>query len=270
MVRPTAWSATHPSRYRGFEQALGERPFVDDMRVPGMLHGAHGAERTPARQDATRLTPRRPWPCRALCGFLRQPMFPGQRGTGLNYPDLPIFVAVGETTCCVGDFLAMVVADTAFHARQAADKVKVDYKVLQPVTDPFAALEPGAPQVHAAGNLHVHDNLLESTAFSRGDVEAGFAASTHIDRADLYHATGRTSFSRAGGLPGAAPRRRRQSVLAEPGLHVRPETDRRVLNLPPEKVEIAAGCRAAEPLEPKKSSPSRRRRPWRRFCCSVR
>jgi hypothetical protein len=40
-----------------------------------------------------------------------------QRGTGLNYPDLPIFVAIGETTCCVGDFLAMVVADTAFHAR---------------------------------------------------------------------------------------------------------------------------------------------------------
>src|ERR1700676_2946393 len=29
-----------PSRYRGFEQALGERPFVDDMKVPGMLHGA--------------------------------------------------------------------------------------------------------------------------------------------------------------------------------------------------------------------------------------
>ena len=84
-------------------------------------------------------------------------MFPGERGTGLNYPDLPIFVAVGETTCCVGDFLAMVVADTAFHARQAADKVKVDYKVLEPVTDPFAAMEPGAPQVHAPGNLHVHD-----------------------------------------------------------------------------------------------------------------
>ena len=47
---------------------------------------------------------------------------PGQRGTGLAIPDLPIFVAVGETTCCVGDILALVVADTAFHARQAADK----------------------------------------------------------------------------------------------------------------------------------------------------
>jgi CO/xanthine dehydrogenase Mo-binding subunit len=74
----------------------------------------------------------------------------------------------------------MVVADTAFHARQAAAKVRVDYTVLEPVTDPFAALEPGAPQVHAPSNLHVHENLLDVTAFSRGDVSAAFATSAHI------------------------------------------------------------------------------------------
>jgi xanthine dehydrogenase molybdenum-binding subunit len=93
---------------------------------------------------------------------------------------LPIFVAAGETTCCVGDILALVVADTAFHARQAADKIRVDYEVYQPVTDPFAALGPDAPQVHAPGNLHVHPNLLDTTAFSRGDVDAALAASTHV------------------------------------------------------------------------------------------
>ena len=52
---------------------------------------------------------------------------PGFRGTGLNDPDQPVFVAEGEITCCVADFLAMVVADTQFHARQAAGKVRVDY-----------------------------------------------------------------------------------------------------------------------------------------------
>ncbi len=89
-------------------------------------------------------------------------------------------MAVGETTCCVGDIFALVVADTPFHAQRAAKKVRVDYEVLEPVTDPFEALEPGAPQVHAPGNLHVHPNLLERTAFSRGDVEAGFAQAAHI------------------------------------------------------------------------------------------
>ena len=168
-----------PSRYRGFEQALGERPFVDDMRVPGMLHGGMVLSEHPrAKVNTIDLAEAQAMP--GVVRILTAADIPGERGTGLNYPDLPVFVAVGETTCCVGDFLAMVVADTAFHARQAAGKVKVDYTVLEPVTDPLVALEPGAPQVHPPGNLWVHSNLLDTTAFSRGDVEAAFAQSTHI------------------------------------------------------------------------------------------
>jgi xanthine dehydrogenase molybdenum-binding subunit len=168
-----------PSRYRGFEQALGERPFVDDMSVPGMLHGGMVLSEHPrAKVNAIDLSAALAMP--GVVRIFTAADVPGGRGTGLNYPDLPIFVAVGETTCCVGDFLAMVVADTGFHARQAADKVKVDYTVLAPVTDPFAAMEPGAPQVHPPGNLWVHDNLLDTTAFSRGDMDAAFAESAHI------------------------------------------------------------------------------------------
>lgn len=168
-----------PSRYRGFEQALGERPFVDDMSVPGMLHGGMVLSEHPrAKVNAIDLSEAQAMP--GVVRIFTAADVPGERGTGLNYPDLPIFVAVGETTCCVGDFLAMVVADTAFHARKAADKVKVDYTVLEPVTDPFEAMKPGAPQVHPPGNLWVHDNILDTTAFSRGDVEAGFAQSAHI------------------------------------------------------------------------------------------
>jgi CO/xanthine dehydrogenase Mo-binding subunit len=168
-----------PSRYGGLEQALGERPFVDDMSAPGMLHGAMVLSDYPrAKVNAIDTSA-----ALAMPGVMRvftAADVPGQRGTGLNYPDLPIFVAVGETTCCVGDFLAMVVADTQFHARQAADKVKVDYTVLEPITDPFKAMEADSPKVHCEGNLWVHDNLLEKTAFSRGDVEAAFAKSAHI------------------------------------------------------------------------------------------
>ena len=168
-----------PSRYRGFEQALGERPFVDDMNVPGMLHAGMVLSPHPrAKVNAIDLSEAQTLP--GVVRIFTAADVPGKRGTGLNYPDLPIFVAVGETTCCVGDFLAMVVADTAFHARQAADKVKVHYTVLEPITDPFKAMEPGAPKVHPEGNLWVHDNILDTTAFSRGDVEAAFAQSAHI------------------------------------------------------------------------------------------
>jgi selenium-dependent xanthine dehydrogenase len=168
-----------PSKYRGFEQTLGERPFVDDMSVPGMLHGAMVLSDHPrAKVNRIDLSAAQAMP--GVVRIFTAADVPGRRGTGLNYPDLPIFVAIGETTCCVGDFLAMVVADTQFHARQAADKVRVDYTVLEPVTDPFKAMEPDSPKVHCEGNLWVHDNLLDKTAFSRGDVEAAFAQSAHI------------------------------------------------------------------------------------------
>lgn len=168
-----------PSRYLGLEQALGEKPFVDDLCVPGMLHAApllspHPRAKVLAIDTSNAL---------AMPGVERVVMasdVPGQRGTGLAIPDLPIFVAIGETTCCVGDILALVVADTAFHARQASEKIRVDYDVYPPVTDPFIALDPHAPQVHAPGNLDVRPNLLDTTAFSRGDVDAALATAAHI------------------------------------------------------------------------------------------
>ena len=48
----------------------------------------------------------------------------------------------------VGDAVAVVVAETLAQARDAAEKVKVDYGVLPAVADPAAAQKPGAPQIH--------------------------------------------------------------------------------------------------------------------------
>ena len=63
-------------RHGGLEQALGEMPFVDDMRVPGMLHGAmvlteHPRAKSP--EDSHRRTPRR---CPASSACSRPPTFP--------------------------------------------------------------------------------------------------------------------------------------------------------------------------------------------------
>ena len=168
------------ARVGGVEQVLGERPYVDDMRMPGMLHGAIVlAEHPRARVLAIHTEEAAKSP--GVVRILTARDVPGDRGTGLNVPDLPVFVAVGELTCCVGDFIAMVVADTQFHARQAAAKVKVDYEVLEPITDPFKALEPDAPRVHADDTFRPAPNVLDSpTKFGRGNVEAAFAEAAHV------------------------------------------------------------------------------------------
>jgi selenium-dependent xanthine dehydrogenase len=173
------------ARVGGIAQVLGERPYVDDMRMPGMLHGAMVLSEHPrarVRAIDTEVAAASPGVERI---FTARDV-PGERGAGLAVPDLPLFVAVGETTCCVGDFLAMVVADTQFHARQAAATVKVDYEVLEPITDPFKALEPGAPLVHSADTFRPAPNVIETpTKFGRGDVEAAFKTAAHIIEASF-------------------------------------------------------------------------------------
>ena len=169
------------ARQGGAEQTLGDKPFVDDMRVPGMLHGAMVLTEHPRARIVKIHTEE----AAAMPGVVRvftATDVPGFRGTGLNDPDQPVFVAEGEITCCVADFLAMVVADTQFHARQAASRVKVDYEIFEPLTDPFDAMKKGAPLVHPTDTFSPRSsNVLQPiTAFSRGDVEAALAKATHV------------------------------------------------------------------------------------------
>jgi selenium-dependent xanthine dehydrogenase len=169
------------ARQGGLDQTLGEAPFVNDLRVPGMLHGAMVLTEHPRAKVLKIHTEA----AAAMPGVVRvftAADVPGNRGTGLNDPDQPVFVAEGELTCCVADFLAMAVADTPFHARQAAAKVRVDYEVLEPITDMFAALAADAPLVHSADTFapRASNVLNPTTAFVRGDVDATLAASAHV------------------------------------------------------------------------------------------
>ncbi len=180
-VAATSGIGRSAARLGGVAQVLGEKAFIDDMRVPGMLHGAM----VPTEHPRARILKIDTSEAEQMPGVVRvftAKDVPGFRGTGMSDPDLPVFVAEGELTCCVADFLAMVVADTQWHARQAAKKVKIDYEVLEPLTDPFEALKPGAPLVHSEETFAPRpSNILEEpTSFTRGNVEEQFAKSDHV------------------------------------------------------------------------------------------
>ncbi|MFZ4478598.1 MAG: selenium-dependent xanthine dehydrogenase [Rhodoferax sp.] len=162
------------TRIGSTETVLGERPFVDDLKVPGMLHGALTLSAHPRarvlRIDTTR--------ARALAGVhavATAADVPGERWYGLLHSDWPGFVAIGEEVRCVGDVLAAVAAVDRHTAREAAKLVDVSYEVLPPVLDPQQALAAGALRVNPK-----HDNLLEHAVVRRGDVDAALAASAHV------------------------------------------------------------------------------------------
>src|SRR6266850_1726072 len=76
------------ARIGGIEQVLGERPYVDDMRAPGMLHGAMVLSEHPrARVLAIHTEAAAASPGVERIFTARD--VPGERGTGLAVPDLP-------------------------------------------------------------------------------------------------------------------------------------------------------------------------------------
>jgi carbon-monoxide dehydrogenase large subunit len=78
----------------------------------------------------------------------------------------------------VGDPVAMIVADTAEQARDAAEALSVDLEDLPPVLDMKAALAEGATKVHdeLASNLCYDWGFVED---NREAVNAAFAAAAH-------------------------------------------------------------------------------------------
>jgi xanthine dehydrogenase molybdenum-binding subunit len=161
------------ARYQGRELALGDKPYVNDLSAPGMLHGAlRFSDHPRARVLGIDAEPARAHP--GVVAVLLAGDVPGERVQGAITKDWPQLVAEGETTRYVGDVLAVVVAETRHAAREAAELVDVRYEVLEPVTDPFAALEPDSPLVHEGGNL------LSTSVVARGDVDAGLERSAHV------------------------------------------------------------------------------------------
>jgi xanthine dehydrogenase molybdenum-binding subunit len=160
-------------RYEGRALALGDKPFVGDLRAPDMLQGALRFAGVP-RAVVRRIDTTRAAAVPGVVAVITAADVPGRREQGLIVPDWPLLVAVGETTRYVGDVLAAVAAETRSAAVAAAALVDVELEPLPPVTDPFEALAADAPAIHPDGNL------VALSVVRRGDAEAALIAAAHV------------------------------------------------------------------------------------------
>ena len=172
-VERTGAIGSRTARYEARELALGERSFVNDLRAPGMLHGAIRFADHP-RALVRRIDTSRAAALPGVVAVVTWRDVPGKRRQGLIVDDWPLFVGEGETTRYVGDVLAAVAAETREAAREAAALIEVEYDVLEPVTDPFAALAADAPPLHDGGNL------VSLSVVRRGDVDAALASAAFV------------------------------------------------------------------------------------------
>ncbi len=84
----------------------------------------------------------------------------------------------------VGDHVAVVIAETLAQARDASEKIVVDYTELPAVVDPAKAAQAGQSQVHDAApnntcyNWHLGDKAA---------ADAAFASAAHVTKLDLVN-----------------------------------------------------------------------------------
>ncbi len=106
----------------------------------------------------------------------------GRNGTDLIIPHRPT-LALGFVRY-VGEPIALVVAETAVQAQDAAEALVVDYEELPAVFDAKEAIVPGAPLVHdgVPGNL-----ALDFVGGDEAATAAAFAKAAHVVKLDAYH-----------------------------------------------------------------------------------
>lgn len=84
----------------------------------------------------------------------------------------------------VGDHVAVVIADSLAHARDAAERVMVDYAVLPAVTDTATAADPGQQQIHDVAPRNVCFNWPFGDKVA---VDAAFASAHKVARLDIVN-----------------------------------------------------------------------------------
>lgn len=149
----------------------------------GALHGAFVRSPVPAGEirsieappDATVLTAASFPGARAICARLDRPDF-----VALETP-----VLACDAVRHQGEPVALVVAGSRAEAEDLAERVFVDIEPTRPVTDAVAAIDPGAPPVHAGLDMAMGNNVVLDARFATDNVDSAFASADQVVELDI-------------------------------------------------------------------------------------
>jgi aerobic carbon-monoxide dehydrogenase large subunit len=172
----------------------GEARFIDDIRLPDMLHAAFvrspyahakvgridksaalalpGVHAVLIFDDLPDTVRERPLPLLVPHPALKQPFLP--------------FALVKDEVRYAGEPVACVIADNRYIAEDAAQLVDIEYEPLPAVNDCRAALELGSPLVH----MQSESNVAARFPLKVGDADRAFAGAKHVFREKIYQHRG--------------------------------------------------------------------------------
>ena len=172
----------------------GRARFVDDIKLPGLLHGCfvrspHPHARIRAIDTATALA------MPGVHAVLTARDMPGRLATDPIPTPVPNPAITGMRTqralatqevCYVGETIALVIADNRYVAEDAAAAITVEFAPLAAVSDCRKALEPRAPHSHS----DLATNIAALVPMSYGDVDIAFASAAHVFEEEIFQHRG--------------------------------------------------------------------------------
>ncbi len=159
--------ATRPD---GRLHGLGQTKYIDDITFPNMLFAKMkraGISSALIKSVDTSEAEAMPGVAAVLVGK-EIPV----NSYGPSYQDQPVLA--DERVFHAGDPVAAVAAVTEQIAEEACERIKVEYKPLEPVYDPVEAMKDEI-KVHPP-----HSNIYATKRIKKGDLEKGFAEADHI------------------------------------------------------------------------------------------
>lgn len=202
-VKPVTFGIGSPVRRKeDFRLVAGKGHYSDDVNLPGQLHAvfvrsphAHARIRAIDAQQARAapgvvlvLTGKemvadglKPLPHKAILKHPAEPQLANRDGSPIFMgPHLPLAV---DRVRYVGEAVAVVVAATIALAKDAVERVEVDYDLLPAVTGTLAAAEPGAPLLWdgTSSNVCLDAELGDPVATS-----AVFSCARHVVKLDTW------------------------------------------------------------------------------------
>ncbi len=103
-------------------------------------------------------------------------------GAPLFVPDYPAIAT--DTVRYAGETVAVIIAETAIEAADAAELLEVDYEALPAVTRTPAAAEPNSPVIWPENGSNI---ALDWEAGDRAAAEAAFGRAAHVTQIDLVN-----------------------------------------------------------------------------------
>src|SRR5438309_5262967 len=161
-------------RVDGIPKVTGEFAYSSDLQAAGMLWGQ--TLRSPhahARVGAIDVSEALSMP--GVHAVLTHEDVPGEKRYGLEFRDQPVLAI--DRVRYFGEPVALVAAEHPEQARRAAEQVRVEYELLEPIVDPERATgqEPLHPDRPTMGHGYRDDprpNVVRSLVIRHGDPDA--------------------------------------------------------------------------------------------------